>query len=614
MAELTAPEVVPKIIIRESLLATRRALGPGEAMAKGMIQKIDEGAWRGGLELVRQAPIESNTISQKLEQIGVTRDKTTGAKVRNDQERARYADGKTKADITKKFLEKGYDGMLPGEKNTLRKAVLAEAGLRPGVAAELNALAPDKQSAYAERILKDPNLSPEVRRIFEELLDPEKKLIDTEPTQELKVKADSDLEDAKAEKKDHDRLWSMNDKRLAEYEERTPAGGTAEKGPKLVQLDNMTKQIQIVQADLDGANQALENAQANVRGLQDELNVLQTSRIETGGARNAATVQEELAKMQLVEASARQRSSQTGEKLVQLQGEQQRLRDENEQLIERQKTLDTERHALERKIKNAEREVTKRQWEMQDQEAVRESQEQDLVNGFRNIFGEATNQLINAQVEQATQQFNTEIETLKRQTTDQNEKAMYDALQNRWLATTRTRMKGFIGFRHGETYRPLDRKKINTDFGNLMTGGPEKVMQELLMSRTNPATGEAYTDAEAKEILANKDYANKMQPEVVKQLLARKVLAGGISEEDTHILVNSQWGKDMIQGALEKNDQFRQAVEQLMGKGAVESKGFWGRFGENLGKNKLWWLALLGLIGLPIAAGVLSVKKESIAV
>lgn len=206
MAELTAVEVVPKVIVSESLPATP-APGSREAMAKNITSKLEQGAWREGLELARQSPIESNTISKKLEQIGITRDDATGAKARDTQEQARYDEAKKATDLAKKFLEKGYDGMSPGEKDTLRKAVLAEAVLRPGVAAELNPLTPDQKLAYAERILKDPKLSPEVRRVFEELLDPEKKLIDIEPTQGEKAEADSNLEDAKAEKTDHDRLW-----------------------------------------------------------------------------------------------------------------------------------------------------------------------------------------------------------------------------------------------------------------------------------------------------------------------------------------------------------------------------------------------------------------------
>jgi len=88
--------------------------------------------------------------------------------------------------------------------------------------------------------------------------------------------------------------------------------------------------------------------------------------------------------------------------------------------------------------------------------------------------------------------------------------------------------------------------------------------------------------------------------------LARKMLVGGISQEDIHVIVNSQWGRGMIEKAKESNDEFRKAVKADMGPGALSSPNFHEKLAEKIRKHP-WWLLLI--LGIPFLVGGAAISK-----
>ena len=189
---------------------------------------------------------------------------------------------------------------------------------------------------------------------------------------------------------------------------------------------------------------------------------------------------------------------------------------------------------------------------------------------------------------------------------------MWDALKDRWLGPERRRR--FLGLGEGTPYRPINKQKVNEDFSSLLDKGPEEIFKKMLDGRTNPTTGALYTPAEIDALIQNKDFVNRMQPEMIKQLIGRKILTGGVSREDIHIITNVQWGKDMISGAMEKNEEFKKNVESVIGAGAISRAGFFERFAQEARKNP-WWLLLLifgaGVLGLKAAQ--MTTGQEGIA-
>src|SRR5258708_29529873 len=191
---------------------------------------------------------------------------------------------------------------------------------------------------------------------------------------------------------------------------------------------------------------------------------------------------------------------------------------------EQRKTLEKEKLDRTREFNDVKLQFDKAQRALEDAKAIRAGQEQDLVDGFKNVFGEATNELLNAQVIEATAKFNEELEALKQKATDENEKAIYTALQKRWTREIPRKRWGKT-----EITRPINIAQVNVDFNTLMSSGPEAMMQELLISQINPDTGVNYSPTEAAAVLADKAFVGKMQPEAVKQLLAQKHMAGGLT-------------------------------------------------------------------------------------
>src|SRR3989344_5937716 len=157
MAEPTAAETIPKTIIRERThSATPTAT---ENLARSISQKVDEGGFREALELTKKAPIPESKISQKIEQIGINRDATTGAKDRTTEEQTRLDSAEGSARLVKNFIEKGYDNLTGPEKTGLRTRILTELQSRPSLAEEMRHLTTSQRDQLAERILKDPRFT-----------------------------------------------------------------------------------------------------------------------------------------------------------------------------------------------------------------------------------------------------------------------------------------------------------------------------------------------------------------------------------------------------------------------------------------------------------------------
>jgi len=600
MPEPTAAEVLPKAIVREGLPATPAARTP-EAVAVTIIEKADQGVWRQGLELARRPPLEDEKIANRVEQIGIERDPNTGIKTRNIQEFARYNEAKEAANLVKKFLEKGFDGMTNAEKTELRKAVWAEAGLRPSLAAELARMTPAERIAFAERALNNPELAGFARQIFEEILDPSKVLADAvTPAQEALEITEFERDGKKGEFDEVKHRWDRNNTQLAEFEDQSATGGT--KGARLIELEKLTADESTLKAELQTRQQRLRTAKDRVDDLTSELQTTTATMMTRGGILSGQRPPTEIqADITQAKKDIRNLEDEINEREAKLARKIQ-LEQEKQQVEQRKTELDREKREKELELKKAESEVNKRKKELADAKALRESQEKDLVAGFKGVVSEAINEQLNAEVQRLTEALNEEVGSLKEKAKESNEKVMYEALQEEFVKTE-TRRRGIFGKK--EKARVVDKTKVNNYFDKIMTQGPEAAMRDLIMSRTNPETGNPFTGTEADAILANKEYVEKMQPEVVKQLIGRKILIGGMTNNDIDIIVRSQWGRGMIEQAMAINEEYRKAVEMVTGVGGTQSHGFWEKFRQQAKKHPWWWLLLLGA---PLAFGISAVR------
>ncbi len=206
--------------------------------------------------------------------------------------------------------------------------------------------------------------------------------------------------------------------------------------------------------------------------------------------------------------------------------------------------------------------------------------------------------------EKIAEHLDKELENKTKNTENQNEKAILDALRDRW--------KGDEGI-----------KRLKEDFERLKTNSPEQLMRELLKERAMYGK-KVYTDAEIDALMADKSegsFYKTMEPEVVLQVLQKEILEGGLTKEDVLSIENAQWSRDAVEQAFQKNEEAQKLVKGIIvkeeGKGLKKpwknirefNRKFWGQ-----AKKHPWiFIMALGLTGIPglaVAYVALSAKER----
>jgi len=200
-------------------------------------------------------------------------------------------------------------------------------------------------------------------------------------------------------------------------------------------------------------------------------------------------------------------------------------------------------------------------------------------------------------------QIDEELENKRDHAENENEKAMLDALKNRW--------------KFGEAP-----EKIIEDFEKLKTNSPEQLMKELLKSRIRNGK-RVYEDAKIDALFADKSegsFYKRMEQEVILQVLQRGILEKGLTREDVVSVENAQWSKDIVEKAFQKNEKVQKSIEKIAamdgeGTGKITQKELIKKFWENAKKRPGLLILVFGLIGgIPgaaIGAFVLASRKKS---
>lgn len=599
----TTAEVMPKVIIQEK--AAPAAPTRADEVAKKVSEKINEGSWREGLEIRKGVPLSEGKITDKIDQIGIERD-ADGKKVRTagaggDQER--YDKAIKAANQIKNFVEKGYDGLSTAEKNALIARVLSELKSRPSLAAEITGMSGAEKIAQAERILRDPSYVEATRKGLQDILE-------TAPIDETSIAAarnaqeDADLElkEKEAERNEVDARRIKNENLMKQYE-RDATGTPLATSTLAVEMERLKTAKPTLETELAVWNGEAKRLEAQLASLIRES---QASQKKGWTGRATADILTDISTAEGNLATAQEQAAIRQAGLTRLTD----LQTEEATLEQRQAEIGSQLREKDAAFQKAKLELDRRTRTLEDLKAIRASQENDLVSGFEGVFETATGEWIAKQIDSASRLIDDELAKLESTATDGNEKAMYDALKDRYLAPERTRKKGVYGFRSEQKYRPINRANVNADYATLLDKGPTDVMMSLLTSRENPSNpGHNYTEDEARKVLENKAFADKMQPEVIKQLLARKQITGGFTAEDVHAILSAPWGEGALEKARTFNATVQAEIEKTFGVGALNRHGFKERFGQ-LARNKPWLIALI--FGIPIiAVGALAMEATS---
>lgn len=572
-------------MIREAIPAKPK-VGSAESLARRVAQRVDQGNYREGLDIGRKFPPDTQKRVARIEQFGTERD-SSGAKDRKGAEKTRFENANKAAVLVEKFMEVGYDKM-GADQDALRDAVLDVVKLRPSLAAELKSIKdPKKIDAFAERILRDPKLLAEVRKKYDILTDPDNNelLVDAaSPLQKEVDKLNLDLNDKIAEIADVDNQIATVNAKLKDYDR--PVGGIGPLGPKAQELKDLTDGEKGVTGEIAIHKAQFDDADMRYKELITELAETRAGR----GKRSVAEVETAMEKVR-GELTDSQKEIRTRQDLIQrrkdLELEEQRFNQEKQGLDQQKREKTTE-------MKKIDVDLTERQGLLSDAKRIRTTQEQDITSGFQNIVKEAANEVFNQEAGSYYQATEEELQEAAEKATP-DESALFQGMQQAWRKEITT------GKWFWQTKRMVaDGAKVGRDFSRIMgKGGPAEVMTNILKTMDNPGTGAKYTGEDIQKLLSNEEFVGKMQPMLVRTLLRHRIHTGGLTHEDIDIIVDAPWGEGMIQAALNRNAEFRQAVAGVYGEGALKGHGPIDKLKAEFKKHPASFIALLLGLGIP---------------
>lgn len=522
-----------------------------------------------------------------------------GVRTPTPEQQTRLNNLNIETELVQAFLEKGYEGLKntdPAKTAQIIRRVEAELRLRPGLSDALeNHMTPVEKAEFLVRVLNNPNFIQEMQANFESGLNNVEIRGEQAGVKQAYETAQAEYNAAQAnydgKKKDFDEYTQVQ-KNLEDYSETNgkPVGAKAKRIQELTQSQKTdAKKVE----DLTKKNTDLDN---------------RLQAIETALGLTAADFNTDPAYLTLKsEKSFIEKDLKAAKKRLQ---ELKKLQDNKKDLINRRNDLQKRKanDITQSKLDLLEKQANDKKPALDKAIQDMAQLETEIVAGYSQVIETSTGNWLDKEIETVDTALQTEIEKLKAAAVNETEKEMYGHMQSRWLGEERVRYKGFLWSKE-EKYRPVDKDKVDDDFNKLRGEGPDAYMKRMvfnmLKSRQPPLTLD--TTQLDQWMVDNKDLVDKMQPVAVEQLLSRKILTGGLTPEDVHIIVNSNWGGGVIDGAIAKNKQFREAVEKIAKEGGLSRHSYLERVGQVL--NKSPWL----LLGAFAVASSLTEKEEDVS-
>ena len=148
----------------------------------------------------------------------------------------------------------------------------------------------------------------------------------------------------------------------------------------------------------------------------------------------------------------------------------------------------------------------------------------------------------------------------------------------------------------------FDKGIIDERFSKLVGAGadtgPRAIMFDLL---TDPAMPGSMSGVDANAKLNDPEFVKRMQVKVVESLVTRKLQSGKMNEQQARRVIESDWGKDMINKAIVNKKNIKGQMDALKQSGALGGFGEWMK--KKSGGNALMFLALI--LGTVATVGIL---------
>lgn len=576
-------------VVARSILHTEGApqLAALPADQRDRINRVRTGAnsnnWENGMKLMTESRINTAKQAELLSSFGIQRDENGNKTVENPEspDYQRRERARTAMEDIRVFLEKGYDvrrsELSTARKNEMRRQILQRAMMNRVFRRELMDMTPDQQTDFVERILKNPEFTKKLGELYDENI--EKKLETSAIFNTYVAYQDAEAERNEARTEEQN-IIDQIDTISARLEVYRPAEGSREGGAKAEDIAKLRTSAAEAQAKIDAAKSTKQRLERSSARLQSQLRY--ASKEDRGTLQGQIDNLEEQIDAQDVILTDPNNIS-PGQKLEQLLVEEQSLR-QQQQALEKER-----RDAVIRRIK-AETQWREKSGAYDDARRLKELQEMDIVLDFENMYAKAAAEVINNDISRNTEALKKRDEETAGDAKTEQEREFFTNLPRRWVEQRVRNRRG-----RQETVYQINTVNINRDFFNLMQNGPQAVGENVIMGMENPTTGANYTQDEAREFM-NSDAWSEMQDKMIKQLIAHRMDTSGLSQEDIRFISNSQWGENMIDQALQSNEQFRNEVQKAFGADSLNRHTFWERWRRE-GQNHSWlFYLLLGLV------------------
>ncbi|MCL5433147.1 MAG: hypothetical protein M1524_03505 [Patescibacteria group bacterium] len=572
MSDIGKPEVLAGAVLGKE--STIPVASPFREDTKRLREEYTSRTPRSMLESWRsRRSMEQRGIDVLIDQnIGTERnpDGTKKRKPGSDTEK-RFKEAQKYSSLAKDFLERGYDSLGDPQKTEVRKFVELTIKAWPEGSALFSGMTDNQKKATIEDILKDPSYVSKLRGVFEGAIDSSKTIPDIAPDLALKFdEAKKREKEKQLESSEVQRNLTKTNDELAEFD----TGG------------RKSDRLEAIEKDLPELTVELEDKENKFDELKDEIKYLEQTR-RTMLLRGVDT---SALDTDLIEKNGQLRELRRDtNKIKKTLTERDSLQQEKEQLKQKRQQLEIQRTKLDDEVKSLTKERINAQAEVASAQIDRSSQEEDFVDNLRGVFSEASMQYLEEKIiamEEVQRQF---IEEEKAKTTDPAEKAILDSLLKRWDSEKQT------GVFHKRTIREFNEHQIKEDFDKLMTSGPNEIMKDILMKG-------GLTEDEANAKLADPEFLAKMQPQVVERLITRRIQTGALREDQARMIIESDWGKGMIENAIKNKKEVKDALDKLRSEGVL-NEGVIDWFKKKSGGSILSILLLLmgtALIGVPI--------------
>lgn len=564
----------------------------------GLSQSPDTGlALMRGLRQGRNVSEITNTLDQG---IGTEIDKTTGKKKRavGSEEEARFGNASAVVELTEMYKDKGYDGITDTNiQKELRNRVISMLTSWSGANDFFDnfpAGTPRNTAMKeaAERILRDPSLAPLLTQALNEAFDPNK--LPPEFNQDLKAKVEQIDKKITAKSSQKTIVSTAKDTASTELDKFKPINGKGRELSKLI------REEPTLVRDIKTYND-------KVRSLQGDVSIHESARRRAILAKDATAQTDAETAINNLNSEIKNLETDIEAKEKQLARKQQ-LEDEKKQYEDEKAKKQAELDKIEEELIDLNDEKTRADTELASAKNKRAEQEKNFVAGIEGVFAEATARYIESTLQRANEVQNNILEGLEKSGTDAEsqrlariEKSVLEHLTKQWDTD---RPVSILGFR-SKVIKEVNRNQVNRDFNNLVSNEPGSGVDEVIDDYL-AAADPSLTHAQRIDLIVNKEFKDRIQPQILEALVAKKIQIGQMREGDARRIVESPWGTDLITKAIAKNENAQKQIDALRNQGII-SGDFVSWLGKQGGESLLAILiALLGAAAVGVGTVLLN--------